>query len=137
MSSEHTFKIVLIGGASVGKSAIFRRYMEGGFEKNSQATISASYLEKRVEVPGSNRTIKIQLWDTAGSERFKTINRIYYRDASAALVVYDVTKLESLDVEAAHWIKDLKTNAPEHVILGLCGNKIDLNEHTQVTLEHA
>ena len=106
--SEHTFKVVLIGGASVGKSAIFRRYMEGGFEKNSSATITASYLEKKVEIPGSSNYLKIQLWDTAGSERFKTINRIYYRDASAALVVYDVTNPMSLEVDALHWIKDLR-----------------------------
>ena len=69
------------------------------------------------------------MWDTAGSERFKTINRIYYRDASAALVVYDVTNPASLDVDALHWIKDLKANAPDHVILGLCGNKVDLIEY--------
>ena len=59
-SNDYTFKVVLIGGASVGKSAIFRRYMEGGFEKNSSATITASYLEKKVEIPGSDNFLKIQ-----------------------------------------------------------------------------
>lgn len=56
---DHTFKIVLIGGASVGKSAIFRRYMEAGFSEKSQATISANYLEKAVKVPGSSETLRI------------------------------------------------------------------------------
>ena len=93
---KHVFKVVLIGGPSVGKSAIFNRYMEGNFQKGTQATVSANYLEKTVEVPGTNRKISIQLWDTAGHERFKTINRIYYRDASAALVVYDVTRRDTL-----------------------------------------
>ena len=123
---DHTFKIVLIGGASVGKSAIFKRYMEGGFEKNAQSTISANYLEKQVEVPGKDHKLKIQLWDTAGHERFKTINRIYYRDASAALIVYDITRRDTLTAEAEHWLKDVKANAPTHCIIGLAGNKVDL-----------
>ena len=66
------------------------------------------------------------MWDTAGSERFKTINRIYYRDATAALVVYDITKKNTLFGEAEHWIKDLRENAPPHVIIALVGNKSDL-----------
>ena len=88
--------------------------------------MSASYMEKIVPIAGSEVPIKIQLWDTAGSERFKTINRIYYRDATAAIVVYDITKQNSLHQEAEHWIKDLKENAPSNVIIGLAGNKSDL-----------
>ena len=88
--------------------------------------MSASYMEKSVAVAGEAKPIKIQIWDTAGSERFKTINRIYYRDATAALVVYDITKQNTLTTEAAHWIKDLRENAPPHVIIALVGNKSDL-----------
>ena len=124
--AEHTFKIVLVGGSSVGKSAIFRRYMQGGFENNSKSTISANYLEKKVDVPGTKKQLKIQLWDTAGSERFKTMNRIYYRDASAAILVFDVTNRDSLYTDAEHWLRDVKKNAPEHTIIGMIGNKIDL-----------
>ena len=61
-----------------------------------------------MEINEGDTKIRLQLWDTAGSERFKTINRIYYRDASAALVVYDVTNPMSLEVDALHWIKDLR-----------------------------
>ena len=86
-----------------------------------------------MKVPGSANSIKIQLWDTAGHERFKTINRIYYRDASAALVVYDVTRRDTLYDEAEHWLKDLQTNAPTHCIIGLCGNKIDLADKLAVS----
>ena len=125
--SEHVFKVVLIGGASVGKSAIFQRYMENHYDEKSMATISANYLEKVVGVEGSKDTIKIQLWDTAGHERFKTINRIYYRDASAALVVYDVTRKDTLTDQAAYWLKDLRANAPTHCIVGIAGNKVDLH----------
>ena len=54
------------------------------------------------------------------------MNRIYYRDASAALVVYDVTKRDTLYTDAEHWMRDVKTNAPEHCIIGMLGNKVDL-----------
>ena len=129
-----SYKVVLIGGSSVGKSSLFQRYMQGQFNSKSQVTMSASFMEKVVPVQGAKKPIKIQLWDTAGSERFKTINRIYYRDATAALVVYDITKRDSLFIEAEHWIKDIRENAPGHVIIALCGNKSDLYENQEVTL---
>ena len=129
-----SFKVVLIGGSSVGKSSIFRRYMQGDFQNKSQVTMAASYMEKTVKVSGSSKPVKIQLWDTAGSERFKNINRIYYRDATAALVVYDITKKNTLYSEAEHWIKDVKANAPPHLIIGLCGNKSDLYQNQEVPL---
>ena len=129
-----SYKVVLIGGSSVGKSSIFRRYMQGEFTNKSSVTMSASYMEKVVPVAGAKKPIKIQLWDTAGSERFKTINRIYYRDATAALVVYDITKRDTLFMVAEHWIKDIKACAPGHVIIALCGNKSDLYENQEVSL---
>ena len=91
-------------------------------------------MEKSVSVAGQTKPIKIQLWDTAGSERFKTINRIYYRDATAALVVYDITKKNTLFTEAEHWIKDLRDNAPPNVIIALVGNKSDLYADQEVSL---
>ena len=131
---ETSYKVVLIGGSSVGKSSIFKRFMTGGYSDKGQVTMSASFLEKVVPVAGIDQPIRIQLWDTAGSERFKTLNRIYYRDAVAALVVYDITKKETLQKEADHWIKDLKENAPSNVIIGLAGNKSDLFKKHEVSL---
>ena len=90
--------------------------------------MAASYMEKSVSVTGSKKPIKIQLWDTAGSERFKAINKIYYRDATAALVVYDITKKDTLFHEAEHWLKDIRENAPGNIIIALAGNKSDLYE---------
>ena len=132
--SKDSFKVVLIGGPSVGKSAIFRRYMQGDFKDAAEVTMSASYMEKSVNVAGQGKPIKIQLWDTAGHDRFKSINRIYYRDAAAALIVYDVTRRESLYQDAEHWIKDVKENAPSHVILALAGNKSDMYQNQEVSM---
>ena len=88
--------------------------------------MSASYMEKNVNIAGKKNPLKIQLWDTAGSERFQAINRIYYRDAAAALIVYDITRNDTLFQEAERWIRDIKENAPSHIILALAGNKNDL-----------
>ena len=91
-------------------------------------------MEKVVTIPGMAKQIKIQLWDTAGSERFRTVNQIYYRNAGAALVVYDITRQGTLHQEAAEWIKDLKDNAPDHLTIALTGNKSDLYKEQQVPL---
>ena len=94
-------------------------------------------MEKEIEVAGIDQPIRIQLWDTAGAERFKTFNRIYYRDAVAAVVVYDVTKRDTLVGEAEHWIRDLKDCAPPNCIIGLAGNKSDLYKKQEVPLKEA
>ena len=65
-----SYKVVLIGGPSVGKSSVFCRYMQGNYSENSKVTMSASFMEKKINIAGNKNPIKIQLWDTAGSERF-------------------------------------------------------------------
>ena len=90
-------------------------------------------MEKVLEIPGSDRPMKLQIWDTAGSERYKSLNRIYFRDAAAALVVYDVTSKNSLFAEAEYWIRDLQENSPPNVIIALAGNKSDLHDSQEVS----
>ena len=83
---------------------------------------------------GSVDPIKIQLWDTAGQDRFQSMNKIYYRDAIAALVVYDITNKNSLLNDAEHYIRDVRDNAPGNCIIALVGNKSDLYDKQQVSL---
>ena len=127
-----SYKVVLLGGPSVGKSAIFRRLHENTFSNDSKATIAATYCDKTINVPGYKEPVRINLWDTAGSERFKAINQIYYRDAAAALVVYDITRSGTLHDEAAQWINDLKESAPAHLTIAITGNKCDLYDKQEV-----
>ena len=131
---DPSFKVVLIGGASVGKTAIFDRLTGGVFDSNATSTISAHFLEKTIPIPNTQRTLRMQLWDTAGHERFKSVNRIYYRDACAAIVVCDITRRETFTQEAVFWMEDLKANAPSHCVMVLAGNKMDLMDRVQVTL---
>ena len=80
------------------------------------------------------KQVRLQLWDTAGAEQFRSVTRIYFRDAVAAIVVFDVTARETLE-RCARWVEDLRAEAPENCILCLTGNKIDLEEKREVTAE--
>ncbi len=70
--------------------------------------MAACFKDKELQVQGSNTKVKLQLWDTAGNERFGPLNRLYYRDCTAALIVYDITNKSTLLQQADHWIRDVK-----------------------------
>ena len=85
----------------------------------------AAFLTQKCNLP--NRTIKFEIWDTAGQERFASLAPMYYRNAQAALVVYDLTKASSL-VKARHWVAELQRQASPGIVIALVGNKLDLVE---------
>jgi len=87
-------KIVLIGEAGVGKSSIAQRYCKNIFPEKYEVTIGGAYLQKNVVLKNGN-TIKLHIWDTGGEERFRNVVAMFYRDISAAILVYDITKRES------------------------------------------
>ena len=120
------FKIVLLGDSSVGKSSIVNRYIKRKFSNKYITTIGASFYSKNIHLK-NNKLIKIQIWDTGGSERFKSISNIYYRNADGALLIYDVTNENSL-LNLNFWIQELKNNVND-LVIGIVGNKIDVNEN--------
>lgn len=83
-------KVVIIGDSGVGKTAIMNRYLFDKYDPESMPTLGSSMQSRLVEVPGEG-SIKLTLWDTAGQEKFKSLTRMYFQDAEAALIVYDVT----------------------------------------------
>lgn len=129
-------KLVLLGESSVGKSSIVMRYVTGSFQKTN-ATIGAAFTTKTFEVPqddGVVKRINLEIWDTAGQERYRSLAPMYFRNTDIALVVFDVTKPESLR-KAQSWIDELKSYVEEdrrdEMHIKLIGNKIDL-EHAEV-----
>ena len=120
------FKIVLLGDSSVGKSSIVNRYIKRKFSNKYITTIGASFYSKNIHLK-NNKLIKIQIWDTGGSERFKSISNIYYRNADGALLIYDVTNENSL-LNLNFWIQELKNNVND-LVIGIVGNKIDVIEN--------
>ncbi|KAJ5609144.1 hypothetical protein N7528_009711 [Penicillium herquei] len=116
-------KLVLLGEAAVGKSSLVLRFVNNDFQENKEPTIGAAFLTQKCALP--TRTIKFEIWDTAGQERFASLAPMYYRNAQAALVVYDVTKPSSL-TKAKHWVAELQRQASPGIVIALVGNKLDL-----------
>ena len=123
-----SIKLVLLGEAAVGKSSIVLRFVSNDFSENKEPTIGAAFLTQRVNI--NDYTVKFEIWDTAGQERFASLAPMYYRNAQAALVVYDVTKPQSF-IKARHWVKELHEQANKNIIIALVGNKIDILEDNE------
>ncbi|CAH2353114.1 vacuolar protein sorting-associated protein 21 [[Candida] railenensis] len=118
-------KLVLLGEAAVGKSSLVLRFVSNDFQENKEPTIGAAFLTQKCTI--GDRTIKYEIWDTAGQERFASLAPMYYRNAQAALVVYDITKPASF-IKARHWVKELHEQASKDITIALVGNKYDLVE---------
>lgn len=128
-------KLVLLGDSGVGKSCIVLRFVRGQFDPNSKVTVGAAFLSQTVALPDST-TVKFEIWDTAGQERYASLAPLYYRGASAAAVVYDITSPESFQ-KARFWVKELQKHASPGIVIALVGNKNDLEDQRQVSKEDA
>ena len=126
------YKLVFLGDQSVGKTSIITRFMYDKFDNTYQATIGIDFLSKTMYL--EDRTVRLQLWDTAGQERFRSLIPSYIRDSSVAVVVYDVSNRQSF-VNTARWIEEVRTERGGDVILVLVGNKTDLVDKRQVSIE--
>ena len=135
-STQTAVKLVLLGEAAVGKSSLVLRFVSNDFQENKEPTIGAAFLTQRCTI--GDKTIKFEIWDTAGQERFANLAHLYYRNAQAALVVYDVTKPASF-IKARHWMKELQEQSTKNITVALIGNKYDLivDEETGEEIEGA
>lgn len=93
------------------------------FQANKEPTIGAAFLTQKCRL--EDRVLRYEIWDTAGQERFHSLAPMYYRNAQAAVVVYDVTKATSLE-KAKSWVKELQRQANPNIVIALAGNKVDL-----------
>lgn len=121
--TSNQLKIVLVGQGGVGKSSITLQYVKGQFNEYIDMTIGAAYFYKTLLVNGKN--IKLDIWDTAGQDRFRCVAAMFYRGAVGAIVVYDITDRESF-LGAQTWIKQILQNSNNPVQICLVGNKLDL-----------
>ncbi|CAO3587988.1 unnamed protein product [Absidia cylindrospora] len=126
------FKLVFLGEQSVGKTSLITKFMYDTFDNTYQATIGIDFLSKTMYL--SNRTLRLQLWDTAGQERFRSLIPSYIRDSSVCVVVYDITSQQSF-INTSKWIDDVRAERGLDVIVVLVGNKTDLNDKRQVSVE--
>ncbi len=130
MTRDYSFKILLIGDRTVGKTALAQRYLTGLFSEYFRATIGANFYSKRVTVGDSS--IVLQIWDLGGEERFRFIMANYCRGADAALFLYDITNPATFD-HFGLWVAELQKHAPAAKLL-VAGAKADLAAKRQVPL---
>jgi len=129
--SGKKYKLVFLGDQSVGKTSLITRFMYDSFDSTYQATIGIDFLSKKLSVDGEE--VALQIWDTAGTERFRSLIPNYIRDLSAAVAAYDITSMASFD-NIRSWINDIRQEK-ENVLIVLCGNKTDLAEKRRVSYE--
>ena len=127
---EH-HKVVLLGASGVGKSSIALRYVRNTFFEYNESTIGAAFLSMPVSYEG--REISLDIWDTAGQERYSSLAPMYYRGASTAIIVYDITSVETLN-QAKRWIREVRSSIDNCPIV-LVGNKLDLETLRKVTTQ--
>lgn len=118
------YKLVLLGDASVGKTSLVGRFLTNQFNEAVETTVGAAFSTQSVTTD-SGKTIKYEIWDTAGQERFKSLAPMYYRNASCAVVVFDLTS-ESSFHRAKDWVKQLALSNNPDIIIALAGNKADI-----------
>ena len=129
----YLLKVVFVGDAGVGKTQIKSKYMKDIFDNAYNLTIGIDFAEKVVKI--DNKKIKLQLWDTAGDERFRSITQTYYKIAHLIVFVYAIDNENSFN-NIQNWVKDVR-NINENAKFLLVGNKCDLEDKRQVSTDEA
>jgi len=122
---HYVLKFIITGDAAVGKSSLLVRLTDQRFLANPDPTLGVEFGSKLITIPEENKVVKLQCWDTAGTESFRSITRSYYRGAAGCLLVYDVTSRQSF-TNARTWLADVREHADPHLTCILVGNKLDL-----------
>uniref|UniRef100_A0A7R9VA95 Uncharacterized protein n=1 Tax=Chlamydomonas euryale TaxID=1486919 RepID=A0A7R9VA95_9CHLO len=132
MSYSYLFKYIIIGDTGVGKSCLLLQFTDKRFQPVHDLTIGVEFGARMISIDG--KQIKLQIWDTAGQESFRSITRSYYRGAAGALLVYDITRRETF-MHLASWLEDARQHANPNMTIMLIGNKSDLSHRRAVTTE--
>ncbi|EER16120.1 RAB-2,4,14, putative [Perkinsus marinus ATCC 50983] len=123
MSYSYLFKYIIIGDTGVGKSCLLLQFTDKRFRPDHDLTIGVEFGARLVNVDG--KQIKLQIWDTAGQESFRSITRSYYRGATGALLVYDISRRDTFN-HLTRWLEEARQNSNPNMVIMLIGNKCDL-----------
>jgi len=132
MSYAYLFKYIIIGDTGVGKSCLLLQFTDRRFQPIHDLTIGVEFGARMI--PIDKKQIKLQIWDTAGQESFRSITRSYYRGAAGALLVYDITRRETF-AHLTSWLEESRQHASPNMTIMLIGNKCDDEEKRAVTKE--
>ena len=131
--TESIYKILLLGDDSIGKTCFFLRYSDGIFDQTHMATIGLDYRLKSIKLK-NGKSIKLQIWDTAGQDRFRAITKNYYKGSHGIILIYDVTSRRTFE-SIRNWVSQIREEATEKVTIYLVANKIDMDEDRKVKKE--
>ncbi|TKY48152.1 Ras-related protein RHN1 [Spatholobus suberectus] len=125
-------KLVLLGDMGTGKTSLALRFVKGQFYPNQEPTIGAAFFTQILSL--SEATVKFDIWDTAGQERYHSLAPMYYRGAAAAIVVYDMSSVDTF-VRAKKWVQELQRHGNQKSVMALVANKCDLEPKREVETE--
>ncbi|KAL7573489.1 hypothetical protein ACA910_019809 [Epithemia clementina (nom. ined.)] len=138
MSYAYLFKYIIIGDTGVGKSCLLLQFTDKRFQPVHDLTIGVEFGARMITVAGENESnptqVKLQIWDTAGQESFRSITRSYYRGAAGALLVYDITRRDTF-LHLSRWLEEAQQHAQPNMVILLIGNKSDLEHRRAVSTE--
>ena len=133
MNDDSVYKVLILGDSSVGKTCFLLKYTDKVFNEVYMSTIGLDYRLKTLTLK-SGKKVKLQIWDTAGQDRFRTITKNYYKGAHGIILIYDVTNTDTYD-NVENWISQIKEEASPNVVIYLVGNKVDMEDKRKVTTE--
>uniref|UniRef100_A0A914BZ26 Uncharacterized protein n=1 Tax=Acrobeloides nanus TaxID=290746 RepID=A0A914BZ26_9BILA len=135
MSYNYLFKIVVLGDHNCGKSCILLRFAENSFRNDHISTLGVDFKLKTIKL-GRDK-VRLELWDTAGMEKYRTIYNSYYHSAHGIMCVYDLTNEKSFENLENYWLKEIKEHAPQNAVILLVGNKADMESERKVGFDRA
>lgn len=128
------FKIIIIGDTGIGKSCILKRLVNNEFKEEHDVTVGVEFGSYLIKI--EDHLLKLQIWDTAGQESFRSITKIFYRGAHAVILGYSLLNQDTF-INLADWLKEVKAQCSPDVMLFLVGNKSDREDRREVTFEKA
>ena len=132
MSEQESIKVVLLGESGVGKTSIISQFTTHKFDPHRETSLSAQFVSKSVDFPDIGQSIKFDIWDTVGQEKYRSLAKIFYKDARIIIFVYDITTEFSFAAIKDFWYKETYEYADNEPLLALVANKIDLYKDEQV-----
>jgi small GTP-binding protein len=133
MSEPESIKVVLVGESGVGKTSIISQFTSKKFDPHRETSLSAQFISKTVNFQDLGKEIKFDIWDTVGQEKYRSLAKIFYKDAKVIVFVYDITTEYSFNELKNYWYEETRSNSDGNPILAVVGNKIDLYKEQKVS----
>ena len=133
MSEPESIKVVLVGESGVGKTSIISQFTSKKFDPHRETSLSAQFISKTVNFQDLGKEIKFDIWDTVGQEKYRSLAKIFYKDAKVIVFVYDITTEYSFNELKNYWYEETRSNTDGSPILAVVGNKIDLYKEQKVS----